>query len=138
MKTLVVDDDLTTRIVLQEILSRFGEVHSCMDGTEAVQVCSRALECDRPYDLICLDILMPTMSGLEALKLIRREEESCGRTRPRAAKVIIITATDDTDTVREAFNELCDAYVVKPIDAAELLNMVYCLCPVVESDPAPR
>ena len=134
MKTLVVDDDLTTRIVLQEILSRFGEVHSCVDGTEAVQVCTRALERGRPYDLICLDLIMPTMGGLEALKLLRREEESHGR--PRAAKVIIATASDDTGMAHKAFNELCDAYVRKPIDPAELLNMVYCLCPVGECDPS--
>ena len=41
MKSLVVDDDLTTRIVLQEILSRYSEVHSCVDGNEAVQVFTR-------------------------------------------------------------------------------------------------
>lgn len=135
MKALVVDDDLTTRMVLQEILSRYAEVHSCVDGTEAVQACTKALDRGDPYDLICMDILMPTMNGLEALKLIRQQEERHGCTRPRGAKVIITTAADDTDSIRTAFKQLCDAYVVKPIDGEELLNVVYCLCPVDECGP---
>lgn len=135
MKALVVDDDLTTRIVLQEILSPYAEVQSCVDGTEAVQACTRALDQGQPYDLICLDLNMPVMGGLEALKLIRREEERHGRIRPRASKVVITTAADDHDSISLAFRELCDAYLVKPIDGTELLNLVYCLCPIEERTP---
>jgi two-component system, chemotaxis family, chemotaxis protein CheY len=132
MKVLIVDDDSTTRIVLQRILSRYGEVHSCIDGTEAVQACTMALEHDDPYDLICMDIFMPTMDGLAALKLIRQEEERHGRSHARRAKVIITTASEDDESIHTAFQQLCDAYIVKPIDATELLNIVYCLCPVEE------
>lgn len=130
MKSLVVDDELTTRIVLEDILSRYGEVHSCSDGVEAVDECSRALDQGGPYDLICMDLTMPTMGGLEALKLIRAAEESHGHLRTSASKVIITTASDDSGTISQAFRELCDAYVVKPIDPADLMNLVYCLCPI--------
>src|SRR5260221_294049 len=64
MKALVVDDDLITRIVLQEILSGYAEVHSCVDGSEAVLAYRRALERDDPYDLVCMDVLMPVMGGI--------------------------------------------------------------------------
>ena len=130
MKALVVDDDLITRIVLQEILSGYAEVHSCVDGNEAVLVYRRALERGEPYDLVCMDVLMPVMDGIEALKLIRREEELHGRFRPRATKVVIATATDDKNTIDKAFRELCDAYVVKPIDTEELIDIVRCLFPL--------
>ena len=130
MKALIVDDELTTRIVLHDVLSRYGEVTSCTDGTEAVDACNRALDAGRPYDLICLDLTMPTMSGLEALRLIRQSEERHGCDRHNGAKVIITTATDDTGTISKAFEGLCDAYVVKPIDPADLLNIIYCLCPL--------
>jgi len=132
MKALVTDDDLTTRIVLQELLSPYAEVHSCVDGAEAVQACTRALDHGAPYDLICLDLLMPIMNGLEALKLIREEEERHGRSRPHGAKVIVTTASGDPDSINTAFQQLCDAYIVKPIDGAQLLNLVYCLCPMEE------
>jgi CheY-like chemotaxis protein len=72
------------------------------------------------------------MGGLEALKLIRKEEARHGRARPQATKVIIATASDDVETIDEAFRELCDAYIVKPIEGAELLNLVHCLSPIEE------
>lgn len=130
MKALVVDDDLISRIMLQEILSPYAEVHSCSDGREAVLASSRALGRDAPYDLICLDLMMPVMGGLEALKLIRQEEARKARFRPDASRVIVTTASADVGTIDEAFRELCDAYIVKPVDGAELLNLVHCLVPV--------
>lgn len=132
MKALVVDDELTTRMVLQEILSGYGEVHSCVDGSEAVLAHRRALERGHPYDLICMDILMPNMGGLEALQIIRREEESHGRVQPRRTKAIITTAADDDQTIGRAFQGLCDAYILKPIDAEELVGLVHCLFPIGE------
>jgi two-component system chemotaxis response regulator CheY len=132
MKALVVDDDLITRIVLQETLSAYAEVHSCVDGNEAVLAYRRALERNEPYDMVCMDVLMPVMGGIEALKLIRREEELRGRLSPVAAKVIITTAADDQNTISQAFRELCDAYIVKPIDTEELIDIVRCLFPLEE------
>ena len=133
MKALVVDDHLVTRMVLQGILRDHAEVHSCADGNEAVLVCKRALDSGDPYDLICMDVLMPVMGGIEALKLIRMEEELRGRLRPRAAKVVVITAADDIATINEAFRGLSDAYVIKPIDVREFLDIVQCWFPVGES-----
>jgi len=137
MKALVVDDDLITRIVLQEILSGYAEVHSCVDGNEAVLAYKRAIARGEPYDLVCMDVLMPVMGGIEALKLIRQEEELHGRVRPRATKVVITTATDDKNTISQAFRELCDAYVVKPIDTEEMIDVVRCLFPIEERSMSP-
>jgi two-component system chemotaxis response regulator CheY len=129
MKVLVVDDELTARIVLKEILSGYGELHCCADGNEAVLKCTTALERGDPYDLICMDVLMPVMGGIEALKLIRHQEEIHSGGRPRAARVIVTTAADDTSTINDAFRELCDAYIIKPIDGEKLIDVVECLFP---------
>lgn len=128
MKSLVVDDDLTSRLVLEDALSHLGGVDSCSDGTEAVTAVRGALDRRDPYDLICMDILMPTMNGLEALQLIREEEARRGR--PRAAKVIVITGNEDRGSIDEAFSQLCDAYLVKPIDTKAFLNVLECLCQI--------
>jgi two-component system chemotaxis response regulator CheY len=128
MKALVVDDDVTSRLVLEEALCHFGKVDSCGDGAEAVHANSLALGEGEPYDLICMDILMPTMNGLEALQLIRQEEERLGR--QRTVKVIVITGSEDAGNVSLAFGRLCDAYIVKPIDRAEFLDILQCTCEI--------
>ncbi len=137
MKSLVVDDDGTSRIVLQEVLARYGVVHSGTDGAEAVDACRNAFDLGAPYDLICLDINMPSMNGLEALSAIRDDEQRRGLARLEGSKVIMITAADDPESIDSAFQELCDAYIMKPVDCAEFLDLVHYLCPL-EEDPVTR
>ena len=75
MKTLIVDDDFTNRLLLQELLRPHGQSHVAVNGREAVDAVGVALEAKEPYDLICLDIMMPEMDGQEALGKIRALEE---------------------------------------------------------------
>jgi len=130
MRSLVVDDELTSRIVLEQILRSYGEVDCAQTGTDAVDACQRALQLGHPYDVVCMDIMMPGMSGLDALKLIRQDEERFGRTRQQAAKVIMITGRDDSEIISQCFQQLCDAYLTKPIDAADFLGILDCLHPM--------
>jgi two-component system chemotaxis response regulator CheY len=68
MKILVVEDDFTSRILLQRYLSSYGDCHIAINGKEAVGAFKDSLKENQPYDLICMDIIMPEMSGQEALK----------------------------------------------------------------------
>ena len=122
MKSLVADDDSTCRLVLEDVVSRLGTADSCTNGAEAVRAAREALDAGAPYDLICLDLLMPLMNGPEALRLIRTEEERHGR--PRASRVIAITGSERTENVEGAFGTLCDAYVPKPVDMQTFLDVV--------------
>jgi len=122
MRVLVVDDDAVSPTVLEDTLSRYGKVSACADGSEAVGAARLALDRGEPYHLICMDISMPVMNGLDALQLLREyEAQAANNTR---AKVIVITGTEDSVTINEAFSRLCDAYIVKPIDTEELLGIV--------------
>ena len=76
MKTLIVEDDFTSRLLLQELLKKYGRSHIAVNGLEAVEAVRLALDENEPYDLICLDILMPQMDGQLAL----RENEYVGAT----------------------------------------------------------
>jgi two-component system chemotaxis response regulator CheY len=122
MKTLIVEDDFTSRLLLQEILKSYGPVHIAVNGKEAVEAARVALEGDDPYDLICLDIMMPEMSGQEALRQIRGQEEARGTLSSNGAKIMMTTAVADPKNVFAAFSGLCDAYLTKPIHKAKLLD----------------
>ena len=122
MKTLIVEDDFTSRLLLQELLKSYGPSHIAVNGKEAVEAVQVALETGKPYDLICLDIMMPEMDGQEALRLIREQEESRGILSSRGAKIVMTTALDDPRNVMVAYISLCDAYLTKPIKRAALIE----------------
>jgi len=124
MKTLIVEDDFTSRLLLQEFLKQYGPVHVAVNGKEAVAATNAALESGEHYDLICLDIMMPEMDGYEALHSIRNAEEVRGITSSHGTKIVMTTALDDMKNVMQAFHGLCDAYLYKPIEKAQLLEQV--------------
>lgn len=76
----------------------------------------------KPYDLICMDIMMPEMDDHEALERIRDIEESMDVPSSQAVRIIMTTALQDTKNVMTAFRSLCDAYLFKPIDQTKLLE----------------
>lgn len=115
MKTLIVEDDFTSRVVLQELLRDYGESHIAVNGREAVEAVRKALEEDARYDLICLDIMMPEMDGQTALGKIRAMEEARGIFSTDGAVIVMTTVADDLKNVSAAYNNLCDAYLTKPI-----------------------
>jgi two-component system chemotaxis response regulator CheY len=122
MKMLIAEDDFTCRLILLKLLKSYGTIDIALNGKEAVEATRIALENDAPYDLICLDILMPEMDGQHALKVIRNLEEAKGIFSSNAAKIMMITALDDLKNVSVAYHSLCDAYLTKPIYKAKLLE----------------
>jgi two-component system, chemotaxis family, chemotaxis protein CheY len=122
MKTLIVEDDFTSRLLLQKILSPYSEIHIAVNGKEAIEAFMAAWAEKSRYDLICLDIMMPEMDGQEVLKRIRTMEENENILPNTSVKVIMTTCLKDKGNVFSAFNEQCDGYLVKPIDATKLFS----------------
>ncbi len=127
MKTLIVDDSETNVEVLQMFLKPFGENAVAYDGKEAVADFGQALIDGHPYDLVCLDIMMPEMDGQAALTKIRALERENGIGGLDAAKVVMTTAADTRINVMRAFREQCDGFISKPISKNELLKHLYLL-----------
>ncbi len=122
MKILIVEDDLTCRMALQAMLNPYGDVHIVTNGHEALGVLADAMFAESPYDLICLDIMMPELDGQEVLKFFRSAEEQKGILLGRGTIIFMTTALKDRENVLGAFNKHCDAYLVKPIDKDDLLK----------------
>jgi two-component system, chemotaxis family, chemotaxis protein CheY len=124
MRVLLVEDDFVSRLLLQTFLSRYGECHVAVNGREAVEAFRNALEQGQKYDLICMDIMMPEMDGCEAVRQVRALEKSRDILSTHGVKIIMATAVEDVKEVSRCFTELCDAYLVKPIDLTQLLNLM--------------
>ena len=122
MRALVVDDDFTSCRLIQKILLPYGDCDSAINGKEAVEAFQRAWEKGRPYDLICLDIMMPEMDGQEALRQIRAAEDLMNIPALEGAKIIMTTALSDWEHVWAAFKSQCDGYIVKPYDKRKILD----------------
>lgn len=122
MRSLVVEDEFISRLALQRQLSRFGESHIAVSGEEAVAAFRLALGSASPYELVCMDIRMPGIDGVEALRQIRKLEDEEGVLPSKGVKIFMTTAVDQVKEVVESYRALCDAYLVKPIDGTKLLE----------------
>lgn len=116
MKILIAEDDFASRKFMLRFLSEYGECDITVDGNEAVEAFSMALEDEEPYDMVCLDIMMPNLDGYGALKAMREAEKAAGIPEEKAAKIIMTTALSEGRNVTKAFDLGCVAYAGKPID----------------------
>jgi two-component system chemotaxis response regulator CheY len=125
MKSLIVEDDFISRKILHMILSPYGDADIAVNGVEAVKAFSLATEDGKPYELICMDIMMPEMDGQQALQRIRAIERERGVKSSEEAKVVMITALDDPKNVVEAYYKGgATSYVPKPIDKNMILHLL--------------
>jgi two-component system, chemotaxis family, chemotaxis protein CheY len=125
MKVLIVEDDFTSRKLVQSILSGYGTCDIATDGTEAVEAFVAARNEGAPYNLICMDIMMPKMDGHEALARIKDIEKEKGVSHDKEVKVIMTTALGDPKNVFQAlYKEKAVTYLVKPITKQRLLDEV--------------
>lgn len=118
MRILIAEDDFVSRQVLCRYLEAYGTCDVAIDGLEAVKAVEFGLDKGEPYDLICLDLLMPRMGGQEALRAIRQIEDERGQS--GRARVLIATAMRDTENIQRAFLSKCDAYLVKPFNRTQI------------------
>jgi two-component system chemotaxis response regulator CheY len=115
MKVLILEDDFVCRVTLQKLLSVHGECHVAAQGVEALQAFQMALHEGSPYDLVCLDIMMPGLDGHEVLVAMRAIEAKKGIFSGHGTMIVMVTAVGEMKHVMDAYSALCDGYVTKPV-----------------------
>jgi two-component system chemotaxis response regulator CheY len=120
MRCLVVDDDETCRKFLIRVMERIGDCDIALTGKEAIEKVVGSFGKGDLYDVIFLDIMMPIMDGKQALSAIRTLERRAGLQDGWGAKIVMTTAMGDYDTVRHAFHNQCDGYLVKPLSISRM------------------
>lgn len=125
MRILIAEDDFASRKYLAKFLSKYGDCDMVVDGMETIDAYLLSMREKMPYDLICLDIMMPKVDGVKVLKAIRDLETQKGILPERRVKVIMTTALGETELVKTAFEYGCEAYASKPIDTEKLLEVIH-------------
>lgn len=125
MKILIVEDDFIARRLLKDILSPYGDCDTVVDGDEAIQAFRLAWDDNQPYELICMDIMMPKTDGQQALLGIRKIEKDLEIRGADEVKIIMMTALGDPKSVVEAYYKGgATSYLVKPIEKSKLLKEI--------------
>lgn len=108
MRILLLEDEYSLRVSIEEFLTDLGYVvDGFMDGLDAYYAVY-----DKAYDLLILDVNVPSLSGFELLKKIRLD----GKNEP----VIFLTSLSGIDDVKEGYKQGCCDYIRKPFDLEEL------------------
>ncbi len=119
LRTLVVDDNSTNRLILVETLSAWGAVlTTAEDGTQALTELVRASRDGDPYSLVLLDCRMPGMDGFELAEHIQ------GHPSLAAMTVLMLTSEDRGGDMARCRELGIDAYLVKPIQRSELARAI--------------
>jgi len=108
---LIVDDNDIMRTVLRSIVrgEKYEVIGEARNGNAAIEMAERL----KP-DIVCLDVIMPEKSGLEALGEIKAA-------RPET-EVVMITGNAHPDTVQEAILNGAAGFIIKPFNAARVLD----------------
>ena len=114
-KKILLVDDSRTSLFMERMILRQGpyDLVTANDGQEAVE----QAQAESP-DLILMDVIMPRMTGFEALRALRLLEAT------RDIPVILVTTRGESDNVEEGWEAGCNDYVNKPINPEELLAKV--------------
>jgi len=114
-KKILVVDDSKTALLMESMILKKGhyDLLTAADGVEAVQKAVAELP-----DLILMDVVMPRMTGFEALRELREREAT------KAIPIIMVTTRGEASNVETGFASGCTDYVTKPIDGLELLSKV--------------
>ncbi len=122
MRILIAEDDYASRKFLSQFLSQYGECDLTVDGIEAVDAFVIAHDMNKLYDLVCLDVMMPRIDGIKALKAIRDFEKKKGINGQKAVKIIMVSALNESEVVMESFSTGNEIYITKPIDLEKLVD----------------
>ncbi len=117
LRVLAAEDNRVNQIVLETLLAQVGITPVITpDGAQAVQAWAEA-----DWDLILMDVHMPVLDGVGAVREIRAREATSGR---RRTPVIALTANAMTHQVEELLACGMDLHVAKPIEAATLFRAI--------------
>jgi two-component system, chemotaxis family, chemotaxis protein CheY len=112
-KIMIVDDASFMRLSIRRMLEKydFDVIAEAVDGEDAVE----KFKTHKP-DLITMDVTMPKMTGIEALKAIKKIDSS--------VKIVMVTAMGQESLIKEAVLSGANSFIVKPFKEEKLVEVL--------------
>ncbi len=119
MKVLVVDDNVTSREILEDILQSFSfDVALAASGAEGITEVENAAG-EKPFELVIMDWRMPGMDGIETAGRIKHHP-----TLSKIPAIILVTAYGREDIMQKAESSGLDGFLIKPVNASTLFDVI--------------
>ncbi|MGA2984770.1 MAG: response regulator [Terriglobia bacterium] len=119
MRVLVVDDNLTSRRILECLLAGWGmQPTLAVEGTEALRTLAQASEANRPIPLVLTDASMPIMDGFQLAEEIRKNPRLAGTT------IMMLTSAGKRGDAARCREMGLEGYLTKPVSQSALLDAV--------------
>ncbi len=120
IRSLIIEDEYTARAQLEYFLKEYGSCDAFDNGEDGIEAIKKSFKEKKYYDLVCIDIVLPSKNGTIILSEIRKFEKSTDRFITHPLKVIMTTAMTDIKNVSQAYSEFCDGYLKKPVTKTKL------------------
>ena len=127
MRILIADDHEDSAHMFKLVLEQFGEVVLASDGKQVINEVKAAWDQEQPFNLILMDVMMPNMDGIQALRYLREEEQRRNHSGPERLKVVMLTAYADEENMQRAFQLGCEGYLFKTQGKSKIMDRLRAL-----------
>jgi two-component system, sensor histidine kinase and response regulator len=132
-RVLIVDDNATNRLILDEILTNWGMKTACVEGVdEAIVSLRRARESGQGFNLVLSDVNMPEKDGFALAKEIRNDEKLVD------AVIMMLSSGDRSEDLQLCRDYGVSAYIRKPIKQSELFDSLVSVLAINGMDDSPQ
>jgi len=122
INSLVVEDNVITQKFIHKIMKDFGTCDVGNDGQEGLEQFEKNISENNYYDVICLDIQMPKLDGVQLLEKIRKMEKE--NQQIKRSVIIMITAIGDKEINKKCVKLGCNSFLLKPVDKENLSKVL--------------
>ncbi len=122
IRALIVEDVFLIQRVIERFIEPYGTFRVSNNGRSALKEYAEYFFNGDAFNLVCLDIYLPEVNGLEVLKHIRDFEKEIRLSEEERSKIIIISSVTHPGTIQQAYDLGCDYYITKPFSKDDILK----------------
>ncbi len=122
IRALIVEDVFLIQRVIERFIAPYGTFRVSNSGKVALKEYAEYFFNGEAFNLVCLDIYLPEMNGLEVLKHIRDFENEIHLSNEERSKIIIISSVTHPGTIQQAYDLGCDYYITKPFSREDVVK----------------